>query len=283
MFHSLRPAALAAALAAATFCLGGCGLLNDRPAARIASVRLADLSLQDATLEFDVDVFNPYDVPLPLADLDYALASGGDAFLSGRKAISGTVPARGTRTVSLPATVTFLKVLRAVEGVRPGQVLPYAAELGLSVRPPLGDPLRLPLRKEGKMPVPAPPGVAMPRVRWSRIGMDRAEGVATLALTNHNEFPLTVSALRYALGLAGTDVASAESSKGFRLAPGETGSLEIPISVSPRRLGTAFFRAVTGGRTGYELTGAAEAETPYGEMTIPLAAEGTTRLRAPGR
>ena len=114
-----------------------------------------------------IEVRNPYGVPLPLVDLGYSLATGGgQPFASGKAEAAGTVPARGARTIQVPVSLDFARMLGLVQGLRPGKVLPYEAALELSVDAPGVGPLSLPLRKSGSLPIPAPPGLAMKDFRW---------------------------------------------------------------------------------------------------------------------
>ena len=122
-----------------------------RPTASISGIHLSDLSMDAVTLLFDVDVTNPYGVPLPMVNVDYSLASSDQQFLTGQADIQDTVPANGTKTVSLPAQVSFLETLRVLRQFKPGTVIPYKADLGLSVNAPGVGPLRLPL-----IPAPLP-------------------------------------------------------------------------------------------------------------------------------
>ncbi len=261
---------------------GGCAALEGwlkRPTVSLAGVGLDDIGLSSATLRFDVEVQNPYSVPLPLVNMDYGLASRGAAFLSGKADLQGTVPAEGKKTVSLPAKITYAKLLEALSGVRPGAVVPYEAELGLSVKPPgLGD-LRLPMKKSGQLPVPAAPEVSITEIRWGRLTLDDAGGTIKLHLVNRNQFAMSLSRLAAALSLGGVEVARSAAAGQTGLAAGQAGDVELPISLSPRKLGLSVFRMLTGADASYDLTGDAQVVTPFGPMTLPLTGSGKTLLR----
>lgn len=263
--------------------MSGCGALNAlnvKPSARIANVALQDISLESATLLFDVEVKNPYAVPLPLTNLDYALAVAGSALLSGKADLQGTVPAAGARTVSLPAKINYLQLLKAASQVRPGSVVPYVADLGLSLRPPMMEPLRLPLKKEGKLPVPTVPEVEVQEIRWSGVSLNEASGVVKLHVVNRNQFPVALSALRYALSLGGTEVANSAVTRGVDFAAdGGAGVLEIPIAVSPAKLGVGLVRLLAGSGSGYKLAGDMNVRTPFGPMSLPMQKIGQTVFR----
>jgi LEA14-like dessication related protein len=283
-FASLAAArgVLLVALAAAT---GGCGAVGDllglqKPSARLSGVRLRDVGLTSATMLFDVEVTNPYAAPLPLVNLDYSLASAGRPFLADKADLQGTIPANGRKVLELPAKLNYARVLEALKGVRPGAVVPYEAELGLSVDAPAVGALRLPLRKEGKLPVPAAPDVAVTQVKWDRLTLDRAGGKVTVAVTNRNRFAVEMSKLTYALSLGGVKVADAAVARSAAFeADGGKATIEIPLAFSPKQLGLAVFGMLTGRQAGYRLRGALDLQTPFGPMSLPVDRAGKTIFR----
>jgi LEA14-like dessication related protein len=110
--------------------------------------------MNSATLLFDVEIENHYPVALPLTNFDYNLSSGAQKFLSGEAESQAAVPAKSSRTVSLPAKINYIEMLKTLKGIRPGSTIPYAAELGLSVNTPGLGVIRLPLKKEGELVLP---------------------------------------------------------------------------------------------------------------------------------
>lgn len=142
-----------------TVCLGSCetiqeGLNLRKPTARLTDLKIEDVKMDSATLLFDVEIENHYPVALPLTNFDYSLSSGSAKFLSGNAESQAAVPAKSSRTVSLPAQINYIEMLKALKGVRPGSTIPYGAEVGLSVKAPGLGVIRLPLKKEGQLALP---------------------------------------------------------------------------------------------------------------------------------
>lgn len=143
-----------------TACVAGCETIQEslnlrKPTARLTGLKIEDVKLDSATLLFDVEIDNHYPVALPLSNFDYSLSSGAEKFLSGSAKSQAAVPAKSSTTVSLPATINYIEMLKALKGVRPGSKIPYGAELGLSVDTPALGVIRLPLRKEGELVLPS--------------------------------------------------------------------------------------------------------------------------------
>lgn len=249
------------------------------PSARLAGVSFKDIDLQSLTVVFDVELTNPNSAPLPLADLDYELSSRGNSFFTGQAPLQGDVPAQGTRTISLPAQITYSQILTALADVKPGAVLPYKADLGLSIRVPVIGKLRLPIHKEGKLPVPAAPGVELLDIKWDKLTLDSAGGVFNIRVTNHNQFPIEMARMAYGLTLGKMEVARSSLASPVSLDPnGGAGIVEIPISFSPRKFGLAALGMLTGD-SGYRLGGEISVKTPYGPMSLPFDRSGNIRLR----
>jgi len=138
--------------------LTGCDALQAlnlrKPTARLKGLKFDKVTMEGATLVFDVEVDNPYPVALPLTNLDYGLTSGSKPLFSGKAEIAGSIPANSSKTLSLPATIGYLDVFNAFKGLKPGVSIPYKAQLGLSMDTQTTGKLRLPLDKEGELAVP---------------------------------------------------------------------------------------------------------------------------------
>lgn len=247
-----------------------------KPTASVKGVALKGLDLKGATLAFDVEVANPYGVPLPVAALDASLASGGAPFATAASTDQGVVPAGGTRVFPLLTTVSFDALLKAVSGLRPGAVAPYAAELGVAVDAPALGRLRLPMRKEGEIPVPTIPDVSVREVKWSKLSLTEAVAVVSLDVGNTNQFPFDLSSLSYALSLGGVKVAETSLASGASFAPGAKRTLDLPLALKPSDLGAAAFRMLTGSGASYAFDGRLAAKTAFGELAFPVAKTGST-------
>lgn len=154
------------------FFLTGCAALEDallqkKPSASLAGVHFADISLQSASLVFDVEVENPYSVGLPLVNLDYQLTSKAEQLFTGAADLQTTIPAQSSQEVALPVTLNYLELVKAFKDVRPGSVIPYKAALGLSLDAPVLGRIRLPIDKSGELTVPTIPKAS--ELDWKKL------------------------------------------------------------------------------------------------------------------
>lgn len=262
--------------------LAGCASVKEfisarGPDVRVVGLRVTDVTIHSATLRFVLEVENPYSVALPVAEVDYSLATGEQRFLSGRTDVHGSIPPRESTTIEVPATIRFKELLATVKSIRPGVIVPYTADFGVSVKAPGAGPLRLAMGKSGQFPVPSVPKVTVRRIRWDRISLDEAGGTVMVDMVNHNAFRLALTKLDYTLSLGGTVVAQSAIDHAVECAAdGGEATVAIPITFSPTRLGMAIFRIISGSGSGYRLQGALKVTTPFGPMMLPVDVSGET-------
>lgn len=155
--------------------LAGCDALQalnlQKPTASLKGVKFDKVTLEAATLVFDVEVDNPYPAVLPLTNLDYGLTSGSKSLFSGKAEVASSIPAKSSKTISLPAKVTYLDLVNAFKGIKPGSSIPYKAQLGLLMDTPVTQNLRLPITKEGQLTVPTVSDLES--VDWQKKILDR--------------------------------------------------------------------------------------------------------------
>lgn len=136
----------------------GCATLKKAgvayPSASVRTMDVGQLGLTSLTLNFDIDVKNPYTVALPVVGLDFALSSGGSQFLSGKVDTPYTIAAGAVETLKVPIKVPYREMYDLISGVEGGKTIPYKADFGLSVDAPVIGSVTLPLDAEGELSVP---------------------------------------------------------------------------------------------------------------------------------
>ncbi len=250
----------------------GCAQLQQvfgAPRASVAGVSLRGLDLQGLELVLDVDVSNPYAIDLPLLGLDYEIARGAGSLLKGAADVSGSIPAGGSRTLPVSLRLEFASLLALAGDIRPGAVVDYVADIGVSVNAPGLGPLRLPLRHEGRFPVPTVPEVTLESLRWTELALDQASAEIDIGLRNTNSFGVDLTQFGYELRIGGLHVASSSLQQALTLASGDTGKLSLQLSLRPADLGFAAFKMLAGSDASYQLDGRMSLQSPFGPLDLP--------------
>lgn len=275
------PLFIAAVFSTLYGCAGLRSLLTQgtEPTVTLEGVRVDNLNFQEAGLVFDVQVTNPLPVPVPLLDFGYNLTSGEKSFLSGNSKLEGSVPAWGKKTLALPANVKFTDLLATMQGIKPGGIIPYNAALDFGFKAPGLGEKRFPMNIKGEVPVPAPPTVNIDKIDWNEVSMSEASANVFLNIANPNSFPVDVSALDFALSLAGTQVANTGVKSGFKVAEKGAQQVEVPISFSPMKFGFALFNMLKGQDAQYALDGDMKMKTRFGDMDFPIKRQGVAKFK----
>lgn len=274
-------ALVAVSLVAGCQSLGDIAGMAQKPTAQVVGSSIRGLSLQNAVILFDVEVANPYAAALPLADLSYTLNSNGKKILEGSIQPSGSIPARGRQVLQLPVTVGFAQVMTAFKGVKPGTVLPYVADFRISVDAPVVGRIEVPLSKSGELPIPAIPEVEVSNFEIGKLGLDQTTGTFKLRVRNTNQFPLDLKRLGMSFALGGQEVGSSRLSDAASLQAGETATLSVPLSFSPRTAGASLFNLLRGKQIAYRVSGTMEANTRFGPLSMPYSKIGNAAVSKP--
>lgn len=140
-----------------TICGVGCSALKlQNPTAAVTGMAVRGVDANGFTMNFDVQLQNPNSVALPLAGADYKLALSGTDVVQGKASPSGSIPANGSTTVTLPVMLTYENLLTAEQGiVKSGGDVPYAFDGGLSfdTGTPIIGVLHVPVRYSGTLPL----------------------------------------------------------------------------------------------------------------------------------
>lgn len=265
--------------------LAACSSLDDviesapKPGARLLGAGVRNLSLRSLDLVFDVEVSNPYGVSLPLVDLNYTLGSGSKQLLTGSIKPSGSVPAYASSVVQLPARLDLGAVMKTLPGIKPGAVVPYSAEIVVVVEPPVVGQMKLPLKRNGEIPVPTIPEITLTSFDVDQLSLDRVSGKARLRIRNTNQFAIDFSQIRFDLAMGGRNLASTRFRSSSKLAPGQSSTIEIPITFAPSAAGAGLLDLLGGSDASYAISGRIDVMTRFGELALPFSQRGNTAVR----
>lgn len=95
---------------------------------------------------------------------------------------------------------------------------------------------------------------------------------------NPNGFPLELSQFDYRFLLGGTPIAEDKISQSCKFTENGSNELQIPISISPIKLGFAAYQMLQGNSSNYGIHGGLKVKTPFGPIDFPISREGETTM-----
>ncbi len=251
----------------------------EKPSVTFKNVSIDDLSLTSVILVFDLEIGNPYSLPLPITQLNYSLNSGGSEIFSGKKSSQEAIEAKKSKVLSFPVEIPFTKIIGLGGGIQAGAVVPYTANLDMSLDLPLGQKLNVPLSKAGEFPIPTVPSVKLGGISWEKLSLQEAKAVLSVEIESHNQFPVELTDFSYALELAGNKVGENKLSRKVKLSNGKPSTLKTDLSLSPVKVGFSFFQMLLGKEATYRMKGLMEVDTDYKSFEFPYDSEGNTEMK----
>ncbi len=244
--------------------LSGCSNLQNiakaqKPQAQISSVTVTELSLTEVTLLAKVTVKNPNPVKLPGVSLTLDLNIDGKKIVAVAQPDSSiSLPAKGSRDISLPITLKYTDLYKTVSGIKDKSSVAYEINGRFSMKVPVLGDVSLPVRHKDTLPVPHLPDVSLVNVRMEDASLTRLRLSFDLAVSNPNSFGLKINTLSYQLSAAGKSLSSSKTEP-LTLNAGERKTFSIPLSLSLSEAGSSVLRLLSGkSAVTYKLDGKAD-------------------------
>ena len=227
--------------------------------------RITGLDFKGINLAFDVDIKNPYSVPIKSPKFKYGLDISNEEFLASEEAIDISLPARNVGTATLPVRLTYTDLWQGYRALRDAEEVPYNLR-GSLVLPVLGRNFELPLSKSGKFPVLRVPKFSNVEVKVPKLSFDGASIAIKADMKNPNIFALGIEKLGYVLKSSDTVLGALAASSVDAIEPGETQpfSFEGEFSALP-----ALANILSGKILDVEVVPVGSLNTPYGVVELP--------------
>lgn len=242
---------------------GGCAQVSKllrssarTPTATHKATRLANITLDDATVEATFAIHNPNAMGLKLDGLDWAFAFDGQKLFDGKMPAGLQLPANGTSELKVPITIPFRAIPALVTTYRTKAEAPYKVQARASIKTPVGV-LALPIGWEGMLPIPKLPSIALDTARIDSVTLTGARVLVQFGVDNPNKFALPLDALGGRVTVAGHQVAGLSLATPRPLAAGEKTLVQLPIDISFASAGFAVASAITSGSTTLGVSGQA--------------------------
>jgi len=250
----------------------------DKPTVKFKNLTVNELKSDQAILGLELDVSNPYPVPLFADSMDFEFLSGANQILSGQTTENFNIPAKSIAPLKLNLGMPYKSALEALNQVKPGSVFPLTTNLKFDLTGKDILPANFDVSKSTDVPIPAPPEVKVSSIKWEELSLSNAKANMALDILNTNSFPFDMNTLDYGLKLGGIDVSTAKISNATSFKPGEASTLSLDFDLQPSKLGLAAFNMLRSNDLNYEFVGDIDASTPFGPIQWDVDRTGETKL-----
>ncbi|HVE83980.1 MAG TPA: LEA type 2 family protein [Myxococcales bacterium] len=230
------------------------------PEVAVALPRLTGLTLTGASLEVPVQVTNPNPFPLSFS-LQGALEVGGVQPAAASTAAEEQVGASQTRSLALPAQVSFPAVAAAASALRSG-----SARVTFQGALRSGE-VTVPIRFDDAFKLPR---LELKGVSLGELSLEGATAVVLVAADNPTPIPIELGPSRLSLSIDGNRLAELQPPPGTRLAASGATELQLPLRFS---FGSLISAAAALGKprtAKLRVEGALALPTPIGVFQVPV-------------
>lgn len=257
---------IALALLALVATVGCNGLAVNTPTIEAIRPRIVGLDFEAVDLEFDVDVRNPYSIPIKTPRFRYGMDVEGSNLFEGQEHPSGIdLPADGLGTATLPVRLTYMEVVKVFQSLMNTNEAGYRLH-GAFLLEAMGKTHELPMEKEGRFPV-----LKVPRFTVGEVEKDASLTEVRLSIDaeveNPNVFPVGIGDLGYGIDFGTIRAANLTARTEGQIPAEGKGTVRLEGKVSGL---DAVRQLLGGGELGdARLLPTGSIATPYGDVRLP--------------
>lgn len=248
--------------------LGGCSLLTEIQKPSIVGVkpRIRGLDFKGIEMDFDIDVQNPYPVPLVSPNFDYGFKLQESTLFESAKGTEVNIPSKKTGTVTLPMRFQFKDLYRSVSGLAGASEANYELN-GTFHFTPWDQAIDLPFSHKGALPIPKPPEISITDLKLSEVSLSRAKINVDSVIRNPNIFGIDLRNVGYSLKLGEIEIGGLKTETSQEIGAGKEGGLSLSGEVSALSTIRTLLKGMDAGKASLSPTGSIK--TPYGDLSLP--------------
>jgi LEA14-like dessication related protein len=216
------------------------------PKLSVEKMRFTGLSFDDIDLAFDVNIDNPNQLSATLAGFDYDLKINNASFLQGQQNSDMTIAAMGESTLEVPLTLNFKDLYNTYNSLKSQDSSAYKIDLGLTFDLPILGKTRVPVSKQGYLPMVKLPSFKVSSLQVKKMGLTSADLVLNLEIDNPNAFNLLADNLSYNFRVNEQSWVKGMLTEQIQISEKDKSSMSIPISLNFLSLGQTALQLLSG-------------------------------------
>jgi len=232
-WKSIRVILISSILIVASICIFSCATLDslERPEVRAVRPRITGIDFQGVNMAFDVDVHNPYPVPIRAPRFRYGIDIENSKFLDSEADSAIDLPAANVGTAVLPVRLSYKDLWRTYKELSDIPEANYRLH-GALIYNVFGRSLELPLSHNGTFPILRPPAFSDIKIDTTALSLSGAKIGINAGMSNPNVFPLDIRNLGYKLKLGDLTIGDLTATTGDVLEAGQAGRLSLSGEIS---------------------------------------------------
>jgi LEA14-like dessication related protein len=256
--------------------VAGCQSLEhffQKPTVTFNTIKIKDMTIQDATAVFYFDVSNPNPVGGTLSSLTYNLAVNQKSIASGTANKGLMIPANGLKTVELPVSINYFDIIESVTDLVTKKEIAYDLTGTFNL---MG--FNLPYQTSGNFPIPELPDITINKININNFSWAGAALDIVLELENNNSFGVNLNGLEYNISMGGASLVNGKSQNRTSIPQNGKTTVTIPLNVNFIKMGKSVFGLLSGESSEYEINGEMIFDAHDGKKRFPFSNAGSVPL-----
>lgn len=251
-----------------TAALTACAYIPTSAKPEITSVRprIQGLSMEGIDLLLDLDVRNPYPVPIRTPRFRYNLAVEETPLFSAKEVATSDLPARKVGTATLPVRLRYADLWNVATGLRSANQASYKLD-GAFLLDAAGRNFELPFVHDGILPIFRIPKIDVLNIKPSNVSLTGAKLAVDANVTNPNIFGIGMDDVGYVLRLGELELGRVGIANLKELGPGQSAQVSFVGETSAGRVARELLSG--GSLGGVRLLPTGSLDTPYGPIRLP--------------
>jgi LEA14-like dessication related protein len=256
----------------------GCALLRKavrRPEVSFQTLTLESVDFEQASIALLFDITNPNLFSVPVKAYQYDVRIGDHTVISTTSPAKLNLPAGGSGTLSVPATLVFADVTSAVETLAESDTWPYTVKGSIEIDAGPLSGITIPFSHSGEVPRPVMPNIGIRSVNIRSVSLLNYEMDVVVRIENTGSVAYVLDALNGTMELNGRKLVTIDSiTDVVELEPGAR-EITLPVRLSAENLIQALIGFIREGQVRYQLNGEAVIRNDtFGTLPMRLDTQG---------
>ena len=253
------------------------------PEVSVTKAEVTGLSFSQLEMLFDLKVKNPNSIGIKLQGLDYQVLINENSFLNGNQIQGIDIAAFAENSVNIPVIFKFSEMYQTISSLMSEDTSVYRLNGGLTFDLPVLGVTRIPVSKQGTLPLPKIPHIRLAGIKLNSLNMLGANLELKLIIDNPNTFSVLLNKITYELTVNGLNWIQGQTNSALSLTGTKDQTVTIPLTLNFMQIGTSVYPLISSGKNlSYHLTGNLDAAVPdlmILPSSLPFAESGQVDLK----
>ena len=215
------------------------------PELTVKDVSLQDVSFEEATLLFDIDVRNPNNHDAKVSGFTYDLSIDNQTVVKGKKDEGFVLKKNESSIVQVPIILAYKAIYSTLQNVAEKDTFDYTMLVNMDFDLPVLGKTVIPVKYEDTLPVLRIPDISVEALKLNNLTLTGADVNLQLNVSNPNNVDLLLDNLNYTFDVNGQNWVKGITSEPMNLGKKNSAALQIPMTLNFITMGKTVYNSLS--------------------------------------